>query len=73
MKEAEKFSKHSEKRSMKDSELNKQLEEVQNELKKLGYKEKVYQTEKKEEFGGVPYTMVRSLNSTLVIIFFKLL
>ena len=73
MKEAAKFSKRSEERSRKDSELNTKLEEVRDELEKLGYKEKVHQTEKNKEFCEVPSMMVRTLNSILVVIVLKLL
>ena len=72
IKEVEAFAKQKVERFNENLKLSKQLEEVQDELKELGYEEKVHQIEKNKEFGGACSNMVSnrflSKNSLLFLV-----
>lgn len=58
MKEVDAFAKQKVERFNENLKLSKQLEAIQDELKELGYEEKVHQVEKNKEFGGACSNMV---------------
>ena len=57
-KEIDIFTRNEELRKTRKIEFNEQLKEVEDELNKLSYEEKVHQTDKNKEFGGVHLRMV---------------
>ena len=57
-KEIEIFARNEEMRKTRKIDFNKQLNKVHDELKKQSYEEKIHQTDKNQEFGGVHLRIV---------------